>query len=116
MVVMTLSEAIRLGTMCGPQIFGDTWGKDGTGGCAMGAALYAIGEPRGACYSRVLQHWPITGNYVTHPVSGQIMLVMSAIRLLNDEHHWTREQIADWVETVEGVTAEQVEPALAVQS
>src|ERR1044072_683200 len=38
---------------------------------------------------------------VTHPLSKQKMTLERAIISLNDQHKWTREQIADWLETLD---------------
>jgi hypothetical protein len=36
------------------------------------------------------------------------MLELILIFHLNDHHHWTREQIADWVETIERAQEEKI--------
>lgn len=38
---------------------------------------------------------------VQHPLSSQKMRIMEAVIDLNDGHHWTFEQIADWLETLD---------------
>jgi hypothetical protein len=38
---------------------------------------------------------------VTHPISKDRMTVEKAVINLNDVHHWTREQIADWLDTLD---------------
>lgn len=116
---MRLSEAIRLGAMLKPQGFGDLW----TGGvravegrlvdtpvhsCALGAAWDALGcgwrdplkDPPPAicaflnqpaiCPSCFLRRRANLGQIVAH---------------LNDHHRWTRERIADWVESQEARAA-----------
>ena len=40
---------------------------------------------------------------VKHPVHGKDMGLMETIIDLNDHHGWTREKIADWVETLPDV-------------
>lgn len=115
---MRLSEAIRLGAMLKPQAFGDYFNSVGT--CALGAACEAAGvsceaigdyerqflavfaEPCPACGVR-----PDTGNKYT---SGFCNTVLH----LNDTHRWTREQIADWVETIEQQRAEGSETGATV--
>jgi hypothetical protein len=102
---MRLSEAIRLGAMLHPQAFG--WYQREGGTCAMGAAMDAGG----------FQRWPIVevspatcpacacvlhGNGICH-ATGAIIVH------LNDGHRWTREQIADWVQTVEERETERTE-------
>lgn len=111
---MKLSDAIRLGAMLRPQVRGDYFFAGGS--CAMGAAAEACGivssrDPRLLAFEEktrcdlALLLCPACGapsrtgtNVVIH---------------LNDLHHWTREQIADWVETVEPKDAPvPVSPAL----
>lgn len=38
---------------------------------------------------------------VKHPLTGDTHSLWSVIINLNDIHHWTRERIADWVETLD---------------
>jgi len=109
-----LSESIRLGAMLHPQAFGaiEIVGY-GTGHevvlatCALGAAKQAgydidapveegerLGCPGGCCYPA----WT----------------VLAMIAHLNDFHHWTRERIADFVQTLEESTAvDAVDPHVA---
>ena len=96
---MKLSEAIRLGAMVGPQVTdGRTY--DGDGSCALGAAMIATGH-RGECYALVLDYFTLSQSLVEQPVTREQMMALSAVRELNDRHRWTREQIADWVDTIE---------------
>jgi hypothetical protein len=105
--MMRLSDAIRLGAMLAPQGFNgyqDAWGRT----CALGAALEAIGR-LGASHRAYLSWaslypwlrglpWracPACAGYLSEP--GLIELIVH----LNDTHRWTREQIADWVATIE---------------
>lgn len=53
---MKLSDAIRLGSMNGPQAFGETRNRRG-GTCALGAALDAIGKRLE--YHHALEFWPL---------------------------------------------------------
>lgn len=120
---MTLSEAIRLGAMLKPQGTGHTFG-DKT--CALGAALEAVGQTgdAGAGWFPVYQIWPIARQFVRYPGSsphlvGQTVMIGSACWMLNDQDHWTREEIADWVEQIENAQttpAESREAATAEQS
>lgn len=115
---MKLSEAIRLGAMLKPQAFNGTVTADGT--CALAAAAEALG------IAPVLLNVD-TGEYVvsygalsaafpsleTHEValpckpceytveSEGTRPLQSAIFHLNDSHKWSRERIADWVQTIE---------------
>ena len=116
---MKLSEAIRLGAMLSPQGYdGDV---DGETRCALAAACDAVGIKGipGRSYSRdrlvvnyreVEKRFPITSNLTTCPchecnVSGKRMIIVTIVWHLNDFHRRTREQIADWVETVEAQQA-----------
>lgn len=94
---MRLSTAIRLGAMLKPQ---SRFGSGPLDTCALSAALEAIGV-EGAPYARVIKHFPLTCVCVAKPISGELMLLISAVRELNDFNGWSREAIADWVETVE---------------
>lgn len=38
---------------------------------------------------------------ITHPVEGRHMVLRTAIMDLNDGYRWTREQIADWLDTLD---------------
>jgi hypothetical protein len=93
---MRLSEAIRLGSMLKPQGFAIDYRTT----CAIQAALEAIGKV-GTPYAFVMDHWPWVSREETNPVSGEVTRVWSIIRELNDDRGWTREQIADWVESLE---------------
>lgn len=108
---MRLSEAIRLGAMLRPQGFGlyQTIG----GSCAYGAAMEACGIrpeiqntisdegiealfPIARCSARcptcTAAAWATCADEPT---------VNGIVPHLNDDHRWTREQIAAWVETIE---------------
>lgn len=100
---MKLSEAIRLGSMIRPQAFGDHF--RGGGSCAMGAAMEAVGMTRGSEeppeWLAMLSATGIRGCPVCHAPQNNAIGVSIH---LNDWHRWTREQIADWVETIERQT------------
>lgn len=95
---MKLSDAIRLGSMMKPQGYRALSSESGT--CALGAALDAISQPDSApCY-----HWPIVDDFVVGcPACLGITQTWLGfiIAHLNDDHRWTRERIADWIETLE---------------
>jgi hypothetical protein len=108
-----LSEAIRLGAMMRPQAFGTVF--DGIGTCAMGAACDAVG----ANYYNMRDSDELGMNHddcVPCPACGKrpqefvyASTIAGNIAHLNDHHFWTREAIADWVETIE---AQQDQPAI----
>src|SRR4051812_277136 len=102
---MRLSEAIRLGSMLGPQAFNKASvtrrqyfglvGPKVTAYCAVGAAIVAAGyfQREWAEVSRIIAACPGCGK-IGNGVYGTIMH-------LNDRHRWTRERIADFVEAHE---------------
>lgn len=109
---MKLSEAIRLGSMLKPQAFGSYRADGGT--CAMGAAIDAIG---GLVAGKSDEVWPIVAQGPAvcpecadvihrhhHPYNPYVVVCNptgAMIIHLNDDHRWTRERIADWVQTIE---------------
>lgn len=105
---MTYSEAIRLGAMLGPQAFGCLRRrmKSGTQYCASGGALEAIGKFP-ACSGDggliIWQTWPWAEARLADLPCGCFggTTTTEAVFHLNDIHRWTRERIADWVETIE---------------
>jgi hypothetical protein len=98
---MKLSEAIRLGAMLKPQAFGDY--TDGVGTCAIGAANEAIGSSADINTTHWESFLDMSVDQSSCPVCARSARVFeeSLIVHLNDDHRWTREQIADWVETIE---------------
>lgn len=111
---MKLSDAIRLGAMSTAKADGVFY-RDGAT-CAQGAALLAIGK---LVKEVLMQHW--NHNYIAMawpwaalsgarhrcPVASCLWssFALGIIAHLNNSvdggHGWTREQIADWVATVE---------------
>lgn len=109
---MKLSEAIRLGAMMKPQIRGAIETDHGT--CAYGAALDAVGKLQ-ECRSvglHISLGWGDPFELVNCPVCGK-PFHNKAIGHLNDFHCWTREAIADWVESIENAQAAEATPAEA---
>lgn len=110
---MKLSEAIRLGSMMKPQGFGDfyitpIWKSNGPLGleiplheasCALGAALDATDTDD----SDYPDAWnPLVDFRRQCPQCSTYQeIVWDVIVHLNDDHRWTRERIADWVEQIE---------------
>ena len=105
---MKLSEAIRLGAVMHPQIYRSLRSPLGT--CALGAVGFALGcldsldttvdWKSTADFYRVtnkeigLHICPVC-QYTPQPTSDQNRLLIAH---LNDDHRWTRECIADWIE------------------
>lgn len=125
---MKLSEAIRAGAKLHPQgrggfvshvrrFFG--FGPKVKAICALMAAYEAAGVPtiytgsdrsegieRGEAkgdfaYAVSDEWWEILNTAWTCPVCLQSGVVGEQIPHLNDDHGWTREKIADWVEAIE---------------
>lgn len=116
MTIPKLSEAIRLGAMLKPQCTGKLMtvsGPEKT--CALGAALDSIGAIKrervifqhdddaipALRYTEPEDLWPILRTLIIHPVDAVACDLQSVIISLNDDYLWTREGIADWVETIE---------------
>ena len=133
---MKLSEAILRGCESGPKAKGDLRDRDG-GLCAFGAALVAetgsakwgarcgcghIGDdcPEGLCPVDSFTDnlgWLRIETKVTHPVTGLPDTLGYVVIDLNNNHDWSREAIAMWVETVEkAMEAEKPEPAAEVKA
>lgn len=51
--------------------------------------------------SKIIDSFPGIHEMVKHPVDGHMDDLESVIISLNDEEQWTREQIADWLETLD---------------
>ncbi len=97
---MRLSEAIRLGAMMKPQAFRALFTGDGA--CALGAALLAVGAAHEQALRSVRNRWPWAFTVSANcPSCGRSCPVFGVITHLNDNHCWTREQIALWVAGVE---------------
>lgn len=121
---MKLSEAIRLGSMIRPQGFGRYW-PDGKTSCALGAAFEAGGlrdhieQAYNSDVTGLLP--PIWATFLDGPQqcprcswANEKIPTLSVITHLNDDHKWTREQIADWVATIEPSEASEVVPPAVV--
>lgn len=52
-------------------------------------------------FSQMSYDLPGVNEYSYHPVSSRKMKLRDIIISLNDNHKWTREQIADWLETLD---------------
>lgn len=107
---MRLSEAMKLGAMLKPQIhtgemrgpvslpsqYGDVFGLRVTEGtCALGAAEDAgFGDIWSSPLRRIAASCPVC--YWGHDCG-----FLGVVWHLNDTHHWTREQIADFVAVLE---------------
>jgi hypothetical protein len=98
---MKLSEAIRLGSTMKPKTVGAM--RDLVGTCAIGAAFDAIGKldiASGIGLGRFFEGVP--EGTIQSPAAAFASDLGEIIMDLNDSQKWTREQIADWVELLEG--------------
>lgn len=109
---MQLSEAIRLGAMLKPQGF-DAWTPGHS--CALQAAADAvgIGQEDNLMYVEARRRWPFLNEMQTCPACNGPEDALVTLWHLNDQHHWTRERIADWVATIEPPVTEPVAEALS---
>lgn len=113
-VPMKLSTAIRLGSMMKPQGFGGLIDIHASRTCAMGAAYEAIGIELG----RLVGLPPTSSKRELQAATARqgwdgVLMVPRQCPIcdhksewlplihLNDYHRWTREAIADWVQTIE---------------
>lgn len=111
MTNLKLSEAIRLGAMIRPQVRGEMF-KDG-GSCVLGAGSEACGaayDDRLRVISPALKLWPwLEQRKAACPVCALVEFnAAHTLAHLNDRHEWTREQIADYVATIEPQDADPV--------
>jgi hypothetical protein len=110
---MKLSEAIREGAKFKPKWQISYFNADRSRSCALGAACEAtwpdIHERIEAGEENVLglllDAYPILRKRVLDPIDDMLAHLVHVIVRLNDgvgcQEPWTREQIADWVATVE---------------
>lgn len=119
---MKLYEAIRLGAMLGKQCHGKVWWRNNT--CAMGAAITAVGGRNTARSignkEALLQLFPFSRTLAYNPRESWVkqrfmgkMIVADLIVILNDNHFWSRHQIADWLEPIEKTWYAKRQPNLA---
>jgi hypothetical protein len=108
---MRLSEAIRLGAMLHPQTFGAMCVAKLSGEivstCALGAARSAGLTKSELDRLMGVQSWYPCPASVGHCNSRRLTTIVVH---LNDDHRWTREQIADWVATVEPADEPHAQP------
>lgn len=111
---MRLSEAVRLGAMqVAPTIDRHkVFERDGEdaicGACVLGTAAVAIGIVRNGWYGQAIDgtglfidQFPIGAVRVPSPHHGISNTLAYVASSLYESYGWTREQVADWVETIE---------------
>ncbi len=118
-----LSEAIRLGAMLRPQT--EHFYFQGGKSCALGGALEATGTLYGDvewANDDLKMRWPwvfttraLCPDTLQCPVCENAS-VRNVIARLNNEHRWTREQIADWVEVFEAHDQPDSAPAVRLST
>ncbi len=97
---MRVHEAMRLGAMLDGQAFYQLQDRDGNT-CAMGAALKAAtGKATWTDKALAFSAWMVREPAVC-PACTFTDDVMNTVVHLNNHHHWTREQIADWLQPIE---------------
>ena len=74
------------------------WGYDNPGHWLH--VVTATGESRSA-EAIVIQTFPALSQLVKNPVTGRQASLKATIIKLNDTHKWSREKIADWLETLD---------------
>jgi hypothetical protein len=103
--VVKLSTAILEGVKKdGKQVFGSYFERNDkdeiVGCCALGAALIAVGKVDSTAsdeFSKERRLW----ERAQCPACGELTgFTISVVPHLNDEHRWTREAIAAWLESV----------------
>lgn len=109
---MKLSEAILKG--CEGTIQGRNHLFDNTFAtyCAFGTALHGIGIPDNEIndgytqtggYNKLKELWPEHNDFrftFAHPLTGNQLILRDTVWDLNDDKKWTREQIAEWLQTI----------------
>jgi hypothetical protein len=122
---MRLSEAIRLGAAISPQTAGRFFEKGKS--CALGSAALAIGIKEtndvdqcvAVMYALRIAFPVLSNTNVPCPACAHLLAnLSSAVAHLNDNHSWTREKIADYVEFIENAQQETapVEEPVAVHA
>lgn len=127
MTSLAFSEAMRLGAMLKPQMFGAMFRRqtdiaapgDVLGlrrlpdaSCAVGGALDAVGLQRAfremdaGEFKALVDLWPVLFKPAMCPACGISGAVVNIAMHLNDHHRWTRERTADWVATIEARPAQ----------
>lgn len=101
------SEAIREGAKLRPQFFGYQGAANGSS-CAILAGIEAITDSLASSgnYNEAIDPYPYLDTYENHLCPATYCEEYAGTLLaicwhLNDAHKWTREAIADWLETEE---------------
>jgi hypothetical protein len=99
---LELAGAILAGARLRPQSFGSYFSQDGRS-CALGAAyegMYVLPHDIGSTMPLRLERLFHCLEYIVRPCPAgcrKRLPLAPLIVHLNDDHEWTREQIADWI-------------------
>lgn len=97
---MKMWKAMLKGAKMGPQLFGRL--KIGNGSCAVGAVCLSMGFMKA---QELRNKFPFLWDLESCPVSGccdiKVQTLNNVIVHLNDNHKWSRENIAHWVRSIE---------------
>jgi hypothetical protein len=107
-----LTDLIRIGAQRRPQCFGAYFSADG-GSCALGAAMEALTGTTNVrtgikALRRRFRGLLVLNNLLTcpvarHEIGGRRQLYIGLSGLVthfNNDHRWSRERIADWLEAL----------------
>lgn len=100
---MKLSEAVRKGAIGRKQCRGMFFARGTDSCCALGAAIIGkFGDSRTSLsYVNLISEYPqLRTKEVTHPISLKVQPLNDIITNLNDDHGWSFEKIALWLEDV----------------
>lgn len=105
---MKLYEAMLLGSAATPKSDGYFYNRNTGGTCALGAAVWAIGQMNfqspAQTHLTLPAVWPdMMKRTVTCPECGVQNTVQAIVPHLNNSkgHNWTREAIAEWLKPIE---------------
>ena len=99
---MKLSEAIRQGCEAYPHKCKHGYFQNGDKACALGAAIASyVGRRPDSPYDIAEKILPGRMHIFRNPVTGETDSMYNIIIDLNDSEDWTREQIADWLDTAD---------------
>ena len=95
-----LAEAMRRGCALRPVQIKHALFNGEAGACALGAVYSGTGD-ESLTLEQLYRVYYELADIVTWPVNPDLAYtVIESITYLNDYHGWTREQIADWLDTL----------------
>lgn len=104
---LSLSDAVLAGIELSPiQVTGKFIDVKNHASCGLGCAYLAV-APKGELITwdtpilpRLYERFPQLKNVVESPKTGRYELLATIITTLNDVHNWSREEIAQWLKTI----------------